>query len=102
LTRREVLSWIGAGGAALMTGGFTPAAAQTRSGTLACVARPQQIEGPYFIDEKLNRSDIRSDPWTKVMSAGVPLYLGFRVAQTGTAGTWTRRHSRRRSTSTMR
>ena len=27
----------------------------------ACVVRPQQTEGPYFVDEMLNRSDIRSD-----------------------------------------
>ena len=81
LTRREALSWIGAGGAALMTGGFSDVAAQTRNSALACVARPQQIEGPYFIDTRLNRSDIRYDPWTKVISHGVPLYLTFRVAQ---------------------
>src|SRR5262245_57692952 len=28
----------------------------------ACVVRPALTEGPYFVDEKLNRSDIRSDP----------------------------------------
>src|SRR5688572_22456343 len=27
-----------------------------------CVVRPEQTEGPYFVDEQLNRSDIRSDP----------------------------------------
>ncbi|MCC7083005.1 MAG: hypothetical protein IT530_20250 [Burkholderiales bacterium] len=27
-----------------------------------CVARPEQTEGPYFVDTQLARSDIRSDP----------------------------------------
>jgi len=31
---------------------------------LPCVARPQQMEGPFFVDTGLNRSDIRSDPAT--------------------------------------
>jgi protocatechuate 3,4-dioxygenase beta subunit len=36
-------------------------------------------EGPYFVDEKLNRSDIRSDPATGAVSQGVPLKLAFNV-----------------------
>ena len=83
VTRREVLARIGAGGIALTSVGRAVAAAQTRSGTLACVARPQQIEGPYFVDAKLNRSDIRFDPSSKLTSPGVPLALSFRVAQDG-------------------
>src|SRR5262245_53343825 len=27
-----------------------------------CIVRPELTEGPYFVDEKLNRADIRSDP----------------------------------------
>jgi uncharacterized protein (TIGR03437 family) len=46
---------------------------------LACVARPAQTEGPYFVDERLNRSDIRSDPATGAVKAGVPLRLKFNV-----------------------
>src|SRR5690606_7638068 len=34
------------------------------SSNLSCVVRPQQTEGPYFVDEGLNRSDIRSEPST--------------------------------------
>ena len=30
--------------------------------TVDCVAKPEMTEGPYFVDEGLNRSDIRSDP----------------------------------------
>ena len=38
-------------------------------------------EGPYFVDEKLNRSDIRSDPSTGAVSTGVPLTLTFNVSR---------------------
>src|SRR5690242_16849526 len=37
------------------------AASATVIGNLpACIVRPAMTEGPYFVDEKLNRSDIRS------------------------------------------
>ena len=53
------------------------ATAQAALDPLACVARTALTEGPYFVDEKLNRSDIRTDPSTGVVSAGVPLVLTF-------------------------
>lgn len=77
--RRQALSLIAAGGA-LMAGSLRTAAGAQRS-SLACVARPQQIEGPYFVDEKLERSDLRFDPVTRIVTAGVPLYLAFRVSR---------------------
>lgn len=46
-----------------------------------CVVRPQQTEGPYFRDEKLERSDITSDPATGKLSPGVPLEIEFRVSR---------------------
>ncbi len=48
----------------------------------ACVVRPAQTEGPYFIDEKLKRSDIRSDPADGSVKPGVPLRLAFQVSRT--------------------
>ena len=36
---------------------------------------PSKTEGPYFVDEKLNRSDIRTDPSDGTTQAGVPLNL---------------------------
>lgn len=81
LKRRSVLGLLGAGGASLLAGGLPLTHAAQSSSSLACVARPQQIEGPFFVDEKLNRSDIRSDPWTKVLSPGDPLYLNFKVSR---------------------
>jgi protocatechuate 3,4-dioxygenase beta subunit len=50
-------------------------------GTLACVVRPEQTEGPFFVDEKLDRSDIRSDPGDGTVKEGVPLQLVLRVYQ---------------------
>lgn len=47
----------------------------------ACIVRPEQTEGPYFVDEALNRSDIRSDRSEGSIKAGVPLQLRFRVSQ---------------------
>jgi len=47
----------------------------------SCVLTAALTEGPYFVDEKLNRSDIRSDPTTGAVSAGVPLELTFNVSR---------------------
>jgi protocatechuate 3,4-dioxygenase beta subunit len=46
-----------------------------------CIVRPQQTEGPYFVDEQLNRSDIRSNPADNTVKPGVPLKLTFRVSR---------------------
>jgi len=45
----------------------------------ACVLTAALTEGPYFVDERLYRSDIRTDPVTGDVSAGVPLGLQFNV-----------------------
>jgi len=44
-----------------------------------CIARPEQTEGPYFVDERLNRSDIRSDPSDGSVKEGFLLELALRV-----------------------
>ncbi len=50
------------------------------AGATSCVVRPALTEGPYFVDEKLNRSDIRTDPTTGALRPGVPLILNFNVS----------------------
>src|SRR5215208_8427784 len=40
---------------------------------------PQQIEGPYFVDDMPNRSDIRSDRSEGSVQQGIPLYLVLHV-----------------------
>ena len=47
----------------------------------ACIVRPEQTEGPYFVDEMLNRSDIRSDPATGAVKEGALLDLTIRISQ---------------------
>ncbi|MCO5177329.1 MAG: hypothetical protein M9890_10210 [Thermomicrobiales bacterium] len=53
---------------------------------LACVVSPELTEGPYFVDERLLRSDIRTDPSTDTAVEGVQLDLTVRVAQVGSDG----------------
>jgi protocatechuate 3,4-dioxygenase beta subunit len=48
-----------------------------------CVLTGALEEGPFFVDEHLERSDLRSDPVTGVISAGVPLRLRFVVSRVG-------------------
>ncbi len=91
LTRREALAALGVGGGALAIGrwalGPGPEAGSIARGhqmasTLpACVVRPEQTEGPFFVDTKLERADIRSDPATGAVSEGAPLTLRFNVSQ---------------------
>ncbi|MBD1909142.1 intradiol ring-cleavage dioxygenase [Leptolyngbya sp. FACHB-16] len=90
--RREVLGFLGGTAAVSLMGCFReqPASsASTKSSmqvgvTPSCVIRPEQTEGPYFVDERLNRSDIRSDPSDGSVKTGVPLQLVFQVSQVST------------------
>ncbi|HEU4388062.1 MAG TPA: intradiol ring-cleavage dioxygenase [Blastocatellia bacterium] len=52
-----------------------------RAQTLSCVGKPQLTEGPYFVDERLNRSDIRTDPVTNAVSEGLPFVLTINVSR---------------------
>ena len=83
LTRREALAQLGASGAALFTGaglfeGLPHAAAAAAP---SCVARPEQTEGPYFVDERLNRADIRSDPAAGIAKPGIPFLLALSISR---------------------
>lgn len=49
---------------------------------MSCVARPALTEGPFFVDEKLNRSDIRTDPSNNTIKTGVPLKVKFNIYRT--------------------
>jgi protocatechuate 3,4-dioxygenase beta subunit len=52
---------------------------RTAASVPPCIVRPEQMEGPYFVDERLNRSDIRSDPSDGSVKEGVPLRVAIRV-----------------------
>jgi protocatechuate 3,4-dioxygenase beta subunit len=90
LTRRTLLGLTGATAAVMLTGfGSLPSwlrrfFSSTPPDTVAlppCIVRPEQTEGPYFVDERLNRSDIRSDPFDGSEKNGMPLQLTLRVHQ---------------------
>jgi protocatechuate 3,4-dioxygenase beta subunit len=89
LERREVLKLVGLSGGVLLLNGLSGCTfAQADTGGLpGCLVRPEMTEGPYFVDEKLERSDIRSDFATGAISAGVPLILKFLVSQVGNSCT---------------
>ena len=83
LTRRELVALFGASAVAAMAHRVSGQAAETAATAElpACVVVPQQTEGPYFVDEKLLRSDIRADSSTGGVKAGAPLALAIKVSQ---------------------
>lgn len=92
MSRRKVLSLLGATTAASVVGIDSLSALEKTEGMSipistqkvtppSCVVRPQQMEGPYFVDEKLKRSDIRSDPSDSSVKEGVELLLAFHVSR---------------------
>ena len=108
LTRREILALVGATSVAVacapgaLTAATPSTAASVAAGTAApaastgasaaattgtavatpsCIVRPALTEGPYFVDEKLNRSDIRPEPTTGAVKPGLALVLAFNVAR---------------------
>jgi protocatechuate 3,4-dioxygenase beta subunit len=91
LSRREILALLGASGIAALAGckpSREVADVGTTRGALlpSCVVRPEQTEGPYFVDARLDRSDIRSDPISGAVKAGAPLELALVVSRIGSGG----------------
>ena len=68
------------------TGSTTGTTGSTTTGTPSCIVTADLTEGPYFVDEKLLRSDIRSDPASGQVSSGVPLRLQFNVQRVAASG----------------
>ncbi len=117
MTRREVLALFGSAGAALLVAcsgdddngktvtqpeastrapsaspqaaGAPAVSATTSAAVPQCVVRPEQTEGPYFVDEKLNRGDIRTDASGGTPRPGVPLQLTFNVSRVSNANACT-------------
>lgn len=100
LSRREVLTLLGATGALTLLGACVPlapnggpggaeagasdlTAVATTNANLptGCVVRPELTEGPVFVEEDLNRSDIRLDPSNGKQSEGVQFDLTFTVTK---------------------
>jgi protocatechuate 3,4-dioxygenase beta subunit len=97
LTRRETLALLGSTGALLFLSGSTrdsrlpgPGGPGSGDWRLAptrpmraglCVVRPASTAGPYYVDEKLNRTDIRSDPTDGSVKQGALLALTLNVSR---------------------
>ncbi|MCL5996535.1 MAG: intradiol ring-cleavage dioxygenase [Chloroflexi bacterium] len=65
----------------------TPTTSAATTGMLpTCIVSPEQTEGPYFVDDQLNRADIRSDPSDGSVKEGAPLQLTLRVSQANSNG----------------
>jgi protocatechuate 3,4-dioxygenase beta subunit len=85
-TRREAVRILSAAAAGAGLGG--PAALADAAGAAPllaafppCVVVPQQTEGPYFVDTRLKRADIREDPSTGIVKPGLPLTLAINVTK---------------------
>lgn len=82
LSRRDVMRLLLSGSAAcLMAGHLIPWRTVAHAQGPSCVLRPEQTEGPYFVDERLHRSDIRSDPSDGSITAGTPLALTLAISR---------------------
>lgn len=86
ISRRTSLRLLGAAGATMLVGWsgrealYLWPSSNVKASALSCVVKPAQTEGPYFVDEKLNRSDIRTDPATNTLKPGIPLLLKINVS----------------------
>lgn len=106
LSRGEMLGLMGSTAAAVALAGCSvsgqssseettsASTAESTTATVAqtapsCVVRPQQTEGPYFVDERLNRSDIRTEPSDGSVKEGVPLDLTFNVSRSDSTSSCT-------------
>ena len=89
--RREVIFLLGSTAATTLIGRAGEAAplfSSSEPAPTSCIVTPDQTEGPYFVEERLNRSDIRVDPSTGAVKPGVPLSLTLRLSKLS-AGTCT-------------
>jgi protocatechuate 3,4-dioxygenase beta subunit len=90
LSRRELVALFGASAVAAMAHRVSGQIPKGNTSLPSCVVSPQQTEGPYFVDEKLLRSDIRVDPSNGTAKPGAPLALTFLVTRVdGNDGTCT-------------
>jgi protocatechuate 3,4-dioxygenase beta subunit len=96
LTRRRLIEILGGAGVAALSGcggGSTSASSTSGSSsgatsgtTASCVLTPELTVGPYFVDEKLNRSDLTTNTTdTNVLNA-TPLTLTMTIMEYASSG----------------
>lgn len=77
--RRELL--IRTSGMMSLIGFGNAMTAQIAEAATSVILTPQEEQGPYFVEEKLNRSDIITDPYDNSIQPGLPLMLGLTFSQ---------------------
>jgi protocatechuate 3,4-dioxygenase beta subunit len=75
----QPINFSSANNAIVQTCSLTPSLIEVES-------TPQQIEGPYFVDERLERSDVRSDSSDGSVEGGIPLHLAINIYDIDNAG----------------
>jgi protocatechuate 3,4-dioxygenase beta subunit len=83
LSRREAVALLGAAGYAVLSGHRPALAQQQATSASPCIVRPEQTEGPYFVDELLHRADLRTDPTDGTATPGTPVDLTIQVSRLG-------------------
>jgi protocatechuate 3,4-dioxygenase beta subunit len=90
VTRRQAVGMAGAAGAAMLLSQVSGpdrllaslgVSGVAQAAATSCVLTPAKTEGPYFVDEKLNRSDIRIDPADSSVQPGTPVSLTMVVVR---------------------
>ena len=76
LSRRDMLALVGTTGAAAV---FGTLAANKAYGATCIEAIPEEMEGPLFVEEVLNRSDVRGEPSGGPVSQGVPVKFSIQT-----------------------
>ena len=89
ISRRRALTTIAALGATPLLSrlALAPVAAAPASiAKASCVLSPALTEGPYFVDERLNRSDLTTNTTDAAVLQALPLTLEINLVSTTSAG----------------
>ncbi|HWM90564.1 MAG TPA: intradiol ring-cleavage dioxygenase [Thermoanaerobaculia bacterium] len=85
LSRREAVTLLAAAGCSLLAGRSPALGQPSRAARPNCVVRPEQTEGPFFVDERLNRAGLRTEAGGKIQP-GLPLDLTLVVSRLAQGG----------------
>ena len=90
MSRRDALGTLGAMGLATIVGSRIATPARAAGGSVvvegACTLTPELTIGPYFVDERLERSDVRGDSTSPFIADAVPLYLAINATSALASG----------------
>jgi protocatechuate 3,4-dioxygenase beta subunit len=90
MSRRDALGTLGAMGLATIVGSRITTPARAAGGSVvvegACTLTPELTIGPYFVDERLERLDIRGASTSPFIANAVPLYLAINATSALASG----------------